>query len=519
MSTLPPTRPDAAGEPAPPAPAVATVNQAASPSQQWWRIGDFAVLGIYTSVVLWIIPYHEKWADEAQAWLIARDLDLRTIWFHELRYEGSPGLWHTILWVAQHVFHARYDSIGYIGASFAIAGVALMLFKAPFPRPLRWMLAFTYFMTYQYAVIARPYTLLPLLCFAAACWFPDRAHPERITLMLALLSLLSVHGILMASGIGLAYLVEAAKSWHNLSGPVRKRHVLCVGAMLAVLLFAFVVLKTTPDVDTFAKPTPGVQTVGGDQQAVQALRRSKSARIESIISGALFDFAVPSAIFLVLAGAWCFHRRKLLLFVMLTAPVVLLYMFVHGGPHHHGSAFIAVIAALWVAWPTREEQNASPRERLATQAMVALLACLFAVNIWDAAVSIRYDYLYPYCGSKDAAKYLRSVGADKQSIFGYTYGIAAVQAYFDHNIVRNIPTAYFHHGAPDPGGAIDLGEIVSQKPEYIVFLTQSPTLELPILDRLLQRYGYEMVHFSDGYLFFKRSLADRNVYVIYRRKY
>jgi len=85
MSTLPPTRPDAAGEPAPPAPAVATVNQAASPSQQWLRIGDFAVLGIYTSVVLWIIPYHEKWADEAQAWLIARDLDLRTIWFHELR--------------------------------------------------------------------------------------------------------------------------------------------------------------------------------------------------------------------------------------------------------------------------------------------------------------------------------------------------------------------------------------------------------------------------------------------------
>ena len=57
----------------------------------------------------------QKWADEAQAWLIDRDLDLKTIWFHELRYEGSPGLWHTILWVAQHVFHARYDGLGYIG--------------------------------------------------------------------------------------------------------------------------------------------------------------------------------------------------------------------------------------------------------------------------------------------------------------------------------------------------------------------------------------------------------------------
>ena len=519
MSTLPKSSTDEFGESAPPAPSAAAANQAASRAQQWWRIGDFAVLGTYASIVLWIIPYHEKWADEAQAWLIARDLDLRTIWFHELRYEGSPGLWHTILWIAQHVFHARYDSIGYIGAAFAIAGVAFMLFKAPFPRPLRWMLAFTYFMVYQYAVIARPYNLLPLLVFAAAYFFQDRTHPERITITLALLALLSVHGILMACAIGLAYLIEVVGNWRNLGAPVRKRHVLCVGAMLAVLLFTFFVVKPAPDVDKFAKSTPGVQTVGGDQPAVRAIQRSKLARIESIISGALFDFTIPSAIFLLLAAAWCFHRRKLLLFVMLTAPLVLLYLFLRGFSHHHGTVFIAVIAALWVAWPTTEEQNTSLRERRATQAMVALLACLFAVNIGDAAVSIRYEYLYPYSGAEDAAKYLRLVGADRQSIFGYTYGIAAVQAYFDHNIVKNIPTTYFHHGAPSPGAVFLFEDIQAQKPEYVVFLTQAPDRELPILDRLLHRCGYELVHFSDGYLFFKRSLADRNVYVIYRRKY
>jgi len=98
-----------------------------------WRIGDALVLLAYSCVVLWTIRYHEKWADEAQAWLIARDLDLRTIWFHELRYEGSPGLWHTILWIAQHVFHLGYGALGYIGASFAIAGTAVLIFCAPFP--------------------------------------------------------------------------------------------------------------------------------------------------------------------------------------------------------------------------------------------------------------------------------------------------------------------------------------------------------------------------------------------------
>ena len=137
-------------------------SEAPGAAARWWRIADFGVLGAWIAVVAFTLRYHEKWADEAQAWLIARDLDLKTIWFHELRYEGSPGLWHTILWVAQHVFHARYDALGYIGMAGATTGVALLIFKAPFPRYVRWPLAFTYFMVYQYAVIARPYTLLPI---------------------------------------------------------------------------------------------------------------------------------------------------------------------------------------------------------------------------------------------------------------------------------------------------------------------------------------------------------------------
>src|SRR5581483_1229912 len=100
-----------------------------SAANPWWRVADTAVLSLWFAIVAFILPYHEKWADEAQAWLIARDLPLRTIWFHELRYEGSPGLWHTILWIAQHWFHAPYGALGYIGLAGASAGAALLIFK------------------------------------------------------------------------------------------------------------------------------------------------------------------------------------------------------------------------------------------------------------------------------------------------------------------------------------------------------------------------------------------------------
>src|ERR1035437_1698486 len=201
-------------------PAPAAVNP-------WWRIGDFGVFGLWIVVVSFTLQYHEKWADEGQAWLIARDLDLRTIWFHELRYEGSPGLWHTILWVAQHVFHAKYGALGYIGMAGATAGVALLIFKAPFPRFIRWPLAFTYFMVYQYAVIARPYTLLPLLCFLVAMLFKDVVHPERMTIVLVLVTMLTLHGAILAACFGLLYLVDAIKSWPQLNVQLRNLYFIC----------------------------------------------------------------------------------------------------------------------------------------------------------------------------------------------------------------------------------------------------------------------------------------------------
>jgi len=474
------------------------------------HLPELAVLTAWVAVVGLTLNYHEKWADEAQAWLLARDLDLYTLWFKELRYEGSPGLWHTILWVAQHIFHTPYAAIGIIGMICAAAGVALMLFKAPFPRPLRWLLAFTYFMVYQYAVIARPYTLLPLLAFAAAYLFRDREHPERMTVVLILISLLTVHGILIAAGLGVAYLLEAIKAWCRLGGPLRRRYALCIGAMLMTFLFLFVVLKPTPDVEELV--------LKKDPAKYHIVEPPKLARLESVVSGGLMDYAAPSGLFLLFCGAWCFMRRRLLAFGIPTALLILLYTLLHGFAHHDGTVFLSVIVGVWIAWPTEKERRALTKgQRRATQGMIALLVLLFGINIWDAAVAVRNEYLYPYSGAKDAANYLKSVGAVGKPIFGYMYGVAGVQAYFDRNILSNVPTTYYHHGTPLYGRFLDLDEILAAKPEYLLIHSLYPDIDYGTIHRALDSRGYELVHFSDGYLFFKQVVYERQVYFIYRR--
>ena len=488
-------------------------SPASSPSP-WWRIGDFGVLGLWIVVVGFTLQYHEKWADEAQAWLIARDLSLPAIWFHELRYEGSPGLWHTILWIAQHLFHAKYGALGYIGMAGATAGAALLIFKAPFPRIIRWPLAFTYFMVYQYAVIARPYTLLPLFAFAAAILFKDVRHPERMTVVLVLLANLSLHGTIIAGCIGFAYLIEAVRSWRSLEADVQRRYKICVAAMALTFLFIVIILKPTADVGEFAVK----KELGQMPEYIRAMQPTKLIKLGAVISGAFFDWWLPSALFIVLAGCWCSSRRRLLIYALPVVSLIALYCLIHGYAHHHGTVFIAAITALWIAWPDQEERRAfNVLQRRAFQGMAALLLCLCGLNVWDAVLAIRHEYLYPYSGAEDAANYLKSVGADRGRIVGFLYGVVGVQPYFDHDILANIPTAYYHHGMPLYGFDLDLDEFRKINPEYIIAFTEQPQIMMESGIPLFREEGYEIVHFSDGYMIYKRGVYVRQVYFILRR--
>jgi hypothetical protein len=476
-------------------------------SLPWGRLADLSALGVWLTVVSITLSHHEKWADEAQAWLLARDLDLQTLWFRELRYEGCPGLWHSILWAAQHIFHMPYAALGAIGAVFAMAGVALMLFKAPFPRPVRWLLTFSYYMVYQYAVVARPYTMFPLLAFAAALCFKDRRHPERITIALILLSNVNAHGALLAACIGLAYLIEAIPAWSSFDEPVRRRFVLSIGAMLLTFLFLFVVLKPPPDVEAL-------------QVAQQRTLAQGASKAFQGISGAFFDSHVLALAWLALVAAWCWLRKKLIVFLL---PVVILGIFygvVNGWVHQQGTIFVAAITGLWIAWPTaQEEATFLPRERHAYFTVIALLVCLLGYETWNAAVVIRNDYRYPYCGAEDTARYLKSVGADSRPIVGYLYAMVAVQAYFDQNIQANLPTAYAHHGLPLLGVRLDPVELNRLAPDYVVFpcWEKCESTFRKVYEPFMRDEGYSLVHASDGYLFWKRGWDLRQIYFVFRR--
>ena len=169
------------------------------------RRRDLAVWIAYCVMLALVVPWHEPWSDEAQAWLLARDLSLPQLVFHQLRYESHPALWYLILWLPAHL-HLPYAAMAWIAAAIAAAGIYVLLRFAPFPFYLRAALPFTFFLAYQYAVVARSYGLFPLLCFLIAHVY--RASPPRplqMAVLLALLANVSIHGTLVACAFAAVY--------------------------------------------------------------------------------------------------------------------------------------------------------------------------------------------------------------------------------------------------------------------------------------------------------------------------
>lgn len=160
----------------------------------------FLIYAIVTFVIT--IIFHEKWRDEAQAWLIARDLDFWGI-IKQMTYEGHPPLWHFIL--------APFAKLGFpyitesvISWLIMCVTAGLILKKAPFKKPVQVLILLTAPFIYLYPTIARSYCLVPLALVLIAILYKNR-HEKPIKYTLAILFLAYTH-MLMWGLVGILYL-------------------------------------------------------------------------------------------------------------------------------------------------------------------------------------------------------------------------------------------------------------------------------------------------------------------------
>ncbi len=167
------------------------------------------VLFLYTAGIIIVSSFHELCFDETQAWLIAKCASYKELFTYIPHYEGHPPLWHLLLSVFAKNGAPVAFTLKAINTVFSVTAMALLIFRSPFPKIVRYLLPFTFYFFYQYGVLSRPYSLAMVAFMLMAVTYKDRnAHPWRYILVLSLLCLVSAYGIMLAGGLCIVWTFE-----------------------------------------------------------------------------------------------------------------------------------------------------------------------------------------------------------------------------------------------------------------------------------------------------------------------
>ena len=154
-----------------------------------------------------LLARHEPWRDEANVWLMARELSPAGL-FAEIRYQGHPCLWYLIVMPFAKL-GLPFRSIGLISYSIMAVTAGIYLFKAPIHPFVKAASLFSPAFSYFYADIARNYCLIALILILLAVCYPKRNEKAVCYgLLLGLLVQADTIAIAAAGMISLMWLCE-----------------------------------------------------------------------------------------------------------------------------------------------------------------------------------------------------------------------------------------------------------------------------------------------------------------------
>lgn len=165
---------------------------------------NFAVYVIFNIVLL---CFHAPWRDEANVWLMARNLSPLQL-LKEIKYQGHPCLWYFLV-MPFAKFGLPFRAIGMISTIVMTVAAGIYLWKGPQWIGIKALVVFSPVFTYFYPTIARNYCLIALILILLAWNYSERnAHPVRYGILLGLLVQADTIAIAPAGMIAFVWLVE-----------------------------------------------------------------------------------------------------------------------------------------------------------------------------------------------------------------------------------------------------------------------------------------------------------------------
>ena len=465
------------------------------------RILELLVLISFIVLTLFIGRKHEPWADEAQAWLLARDASIKDLITINMRYEGSPLLWHVILKVFIR-FGLTYKFLYIVPIIFSSIGVMIFEFKVKAPTFLKIILPFTYYIFFQYTIVARSYCLLfPILMYLASVWEYKTQKPILFAIGVALLLSISTHCLLLAACISLIYGFQVLGLTYKLirrKEEIKARRVvanwLMIVLLLALFLFTAYFLITPEDHEVF-RNAEQVRFLRADTILADSLvTNEKNPKICMIIS-----IAIVAVLFVIY---WRDKRFfETLLYIL---PIYFFLAFFYCNKWHVGLLFEILTFCLIIHGKLNS---------LNWFTTLYMVCC--CIQIFYSYNSADYDYHNLYSASYQVADYIKNNNLEIKKIYALGYSTTAIQPYFDKNPFDNIKSGktYCSWKIDDPD-SMTLEEIKEDMPDVFIISNFRDYNYISMLNRLESNKIYEKYTFV-GNTYIKDDIYETESFYIF----
>ena len=452
----------------------------------------------YVILIFVVIFKHEPWADEAQAWLLARDSSLSDLIFKNLRYEGHPPLWYLILKKMLFIRYLPYRAISIISALIAIAGIYIFLHYSSFPKVIKLFFPFTYFVFYQYGVIARSYVLLPILLFLIASVYKDKTNKiYQFTILVCLLANVSIYSSLIALSIMLIHLIDLIKDRSELNRELIIKQIQAYIAF-AIVIALIVIILWQPQDGSFAR--------GYNFSVSRFLDRSRN-----VLNEAMTEIIYISAFVLIVSLIWFWQNRLLLLYLISTLAVLSLFSIKYYNSWHQGIIFLVWAFVMWISFENQSHQRFNKLSGLTKKVVILSILLVLGFQIfWAASASIS-DFQGTYSGGKAIAKYIKSNKLEDKKIYATSFWSTTILPYFDENIFDNHNNGgkpSFWLWSPRNNRIQNIETILRDQPDLIIIGRPGNLRELR---------GYEFVDIFKGNLYWKNGIKENNDFALFRR--
>ncbi len=400
------------------------------------------LLLLFVALNVYLLVNHINWRDEAQAWLLAKELSPLEL-FKQMKYEGHPCMWHLILMPFAKLGFP-YVTMNIISLSIMTVAAWIFLKQSTFPIVWKALVLFSSTFVLFYPVISRSYCLVALIiCLLAVFYQKRHDKPFIYGLLLALMVQTHIVMLPMAGIMSAFWFFEAVWRYkNNKEKAYLKNQILGLSFPLVSLILLILQVMGSKESSAFSilqKPI---------RQILEEIFYGFSAALYDYSSSVSFQkliVAVFAVIFILIFAVKIkqkdFESIKVMAItaISILSQIVFYVLIYYANRQRYILIRFILIWMFWLLWKNK---------KTISKKIIVPITCVFACSL----LFINYnfynsEFFYyagtPYSDSKNCAEFIdESIPEDAPIIVRWEPASSAILPYSDRDFFYSMESGY-----------------------------------------------------------------------------